>query len=764
MPGTSTNRTQPAGAVSSFFAILVVWTLAFAPAAGQGQVTRKPAASQVKRSLAVVSESSAAKLSPSSSVGAPVSLSSNPSGIFLSPVSFAAGGYNPVAVAVADINGDGKPDMVVGNQCTGPDFCGSPGVVSVLLGIGDGTFHSALTYPSGGSILNAVAIADVNGDGKPDVIAANECDALGNCTEGSIDVLLGNGDGTLQSPISYGSGAYRPQEITVADVNGDGRPDLLVANLCASTCDGTLPPQGSVSVLLGVGDGTFLGATTYASGGYSPLSIAVGYLNGDQNLDVVVSNTCGSNGSVLNCPTPGLVAVLAGNGDGTLQPAVVYETGGLDASAVAIHDVNGDGNADLLVANCGGGGCTPGGSSPGNIAVLLGHGDGTFQPPVTYGSAGFFSVLAADVRADGLLDILAASWTCPKTGTGCVSFFRANGDGTFQSPKSFDAGTRANAISVADVNGDGVPDLLATHGYGNGPNLPPGTVDVLLAPTPIPFESTTTTLFGFPHRGPLAGYLAVVTSPSGALLLGHITFSPGGSKTIFNNHAAIHHRWPYYTFGTVQSVIATYSGDKHHSGSTSNVFLDFIPQGKSFVVLTTSGSPSLVGQPVTFNARVSRDSSTGPLMTFYDGKTLLTTIPLQGGQVNFTTASLPVGVHSIKAFFPGDTQFTGSYDAVTQVVNKYATTATLTSTPNPSHHENSVTFTVAVSSPGPNVPTGAVQFTDGGNWLGSAKLVAGVAALTKSSLAVGTHAIAAKYLGSTVSAPSISAVLNQVVQ
>jgi len=124
-------------------------------------------------------------------------------GNFFPPVSYATGGYNPVSVAIADINSDGKADMVVANQCTGPDFCASPGLIGVMLGMGNGTFQPAVTYASGGSVLNALAIADVDGDGKPDLITVDECDILGNCSEGLIGVLLGNGDGTFQPAVLY---------------------------------------------------------------------------------------------------------------------------------------------------------------------------------------------------------------------------------------------------------------------------------------------------------------------------------------------------------------------------------------------------------------------------------------------------------------------------------------------------------------------------------------------------------------------------------
>src|SRR5271165_4650723 len=115
-------------------------------------------------------------------------------------------------------------------------------------------FAPAVDYdvPGYGSAAVAVAVADVNGDGKPDLLVATWC-ANYDCTHGAVAVLLGNGDGTFQAPVFYDSGGYLPNSVAVADVNGDGKPDLVVANWCAdSTC-----AKGTVSVLLGNGDGTF---------------------------------------------------------------------------------------------------------------------------------------------------------------------------------------------------------------------------------------------------------------------------------------------------------------------------------------------------------------------------------------------------------------------------------------------------------------------------------------------------------------------------
>lgn len=159
--------------------------------------------------------------------------------LFLPAVDYPSGGQFATSVAVADLNGDGKVDVVVANA--------NSNTVGVLLGNGNGTFQPATTYGSGGIFPISAAVADVNGDGKPDVVVANA--GVIGC---GVGVLLGNGDGTFQTPLVYCSGGLFADSVAVADVNGDGNPDLLVANLCAdqtSDCSGS--GESGVGVMLG---------------------------------------------------------------------------------------------------------------------------------------------------------------------------------------------------------------------------------------------------------------------------------------------------------------------------------------------------------------------------------------------------------------------------------------------------------------------------------------------------------------------------------
>ena len=565
---------------------------------------------------------------------------------FLPPVIYSPGGSIATSVAVADLNGDRKPDLIVANCSPPGPNCAGEGSVAVFLGNGDGTFQPAATYDSGGGGAVSVAVADVNGDGKPDLLVAN----YGSNTVG---VLLGNGDGTFQTVVTYGSGDGLPLSIAVADVNGDHKPDVVVANLASDT----------VGVLLGNGDGTFQTVVNYGSGGGCPFSVAVGDVNGDGKLDLVVPDGCGS-----------AVGVLLGNGDGTFQTAANYGSGGTFPTSVVVADVNGDGKPDLLVANCDAGqsnSCIDQ-SVDGSVGVLLGNGDGTFQAAVGYdsGSSGAWSVAVADVNGDGKPDLVVAN-QCGCSPPGDVGVLLGKGHGIFAHPVRLSPSSDYS-VAVADVNGDGKPDLLVATNYAYGM----GAVAVLLNNTAI---------------------------------------APRTTKT----------------------------------------------------VVSTSGSPSLIGQPVTFTAKVTSTHGAIPdgeeQVTFYDGMTALASVTLASGTAAYTTSSLSAKTHTIKATYAGDPTFKPSTGLVTQVVNKYPTTTTLTSSPNPSKFGQAVTFTAHVTGTGP-APTGKVKFLDGTLAIGSATLSGGVAKLTKSALAVGTHPITAEYLSDALSAKSTSPVVNQVVQ
>ncbi|HET9505096.1 MAG TPA: FG-GAP-like repeat-containing protein [Hymenobacter sp.] len=448
----------------------------------------------------------------------------NPAPTFAPAATYGTGGISPLSIAAADVNGDGKPDLLTVNF--------NSNTAGVLLGNGNGTFQAATTYGTGGGDSRRIAVADVNGDGKPDLLTANE-------STNNISVLLGNGNGTFQAATTYGTGSGSiPDGVAAADVNGDGKPDLLTANYGSNTA----------GVLLGNGNGTFQPATTYSTGSSSgPRSLAVADVNGDGKLDLLTGNY-GSN----------TAGVLLGNGNGTFQPATTYGTGsGSNPFGIAVADVNGDGKPDLLTAN----------SSSGTVGVLLGNGTGSFQAVTPYGKgilSAPYSIAVADVNGDGKLDALTAT---PSTNN--ASVLLGYGTGYFQAVPAF--GTGANSqpfgLAVADVNGDGKPDLLTA-------NESTDNISVLLNTTM--YAPTLTSLS--PDSGPVGGSVTLTG-----------TNLAGATVVRFNGTAAA-------TFAVVNATTITATVPL---GATSGPLTVTTPSGTSGGVAFTVTSVPTVTTAVT---------------------------------------------------------------------------------------------------------------------------------------------------------------------
>jgi uncharacterized repeat protein (TIGR01451 family) len=343
---------------------------------------------------------------------------------FVPQGTFSAGTL-PQAVAVGDFNGDNHPDLVVANQLSGN--------VSVLLGNGNGTFQTAVHHGAGVGPV-AVAVADLDGDNAADLIVANS-------QTDNVSVLLGNGNGTFQAVTNFPAGTG-PSSVTVHDLNGDGQLDLAVANRAS----------GEVSVLLGNGDGTFQSPVSYLAG-IDPVSVVAADFNNDSRADLAVANA-----ALFDVP-PNISVLLGKQPNGTFQNAVDYEAG-VSPRAVAAGDFNGDGRPDLVVANYG----QTAGSTTTNssVPVLLGAGDGTFSNAVHYlAGAGPLALAVADFNSDTNLDLVVAN-----NRSNSLSVLPGNGNGTFQTAQHFNAGSRPRSVAVADFNTDGKPDLAVVNENG----------------------------------------------------------------------------------------------------------------------------------------------------------------------------------------------------------------------------------------------------------------------------------------------------------
>lgn len=407
---------------------------------------------------------------------------------FVTAVSFPVGtsageGSKPDGIAVADFNRDGKPDIATAN--TGHDS------ISILLGTGTGKFAPAKNIKLGRRPAELTA-ADVNGDGKPDLITANPND-------NSVSVLLGNGLGGFVSAGVVG-GLNKPVAPAAADFNGDGLVDLAVPNNGSST----------VTILLGQGKGKFLAGPVLTTGN-SPTAIAVGDFNGDGkpdfattsggfgHLDVTLNTGNGTFAAKANwatgfcanslavadfnhddipdiaigCAFPaGEVNILLGVGDGTFPTFTTYNPGNQSPRTIAVGDVNGDGNMDVVTANDG--------FVNNSVTVLTGNGDGTLNTgDVFAASIQPLGIAVGDFNRDGLADVAATNTGLPAPKpwggpVGVVTVLLSNGDGSVNGSPGL-AVQGAGGVATGDLTGDGLTDLaVVTNGSHRGFYVFPG--------------------------------------------------------------------------------------------------------------------------------------------------------------------------------------------------------------------------------------------------------------------------------------------------
>jgi hypothetical protein len=335
-------------------------------------------------------------------------------------------GTHPAGMAIADLNHDGRLDILAAND--------SVSTVSVMLAQDAMQFALPLTYATAfqGRFFHhpqPLAIADFNGDGELDYAVTSQYGV-----PFYVSVALGVGDGTFRAQALFETGIC-PTSVVAVDANHDNQVDLMVSN-----------SEGhSVSVLLGNGDGTFQAQLETASADW-PISVISADFNRDGHADIAQVGWGGG------------MTILLGIGDGSFGTPMAF-TAGVNPRAIVTGDFDRDGVLDLAVAN----------GEGGTISVFKGYGNGSFAPPIAYpvsniGTTGLEpnSIAAADLDGDGSLDLAVADYRL-----GAIELFRGTPNGIFDAVQTIMVGSSPSTISASDFNNDGSLDL-AFLSYGSG--------------------------------------------------------------------------------------------------------------------------------------------------------------------------------------------------------------------------------------------------------------------------------------------------------
>ena len=487
--------------------------------------------------------------------------------------------------------------------------------VGVLINNGNGTFANPVNYPVDFN-PESCAAADYNGDGKLDLAVGN---FLGGATSaGTMSILIGNGDGTFQAAVT--TAIQNPFHILATDLNADSKQDIVAAS-----------SPDKLSVRLGNGDGTFQSPVTYTVGD-GPRTLGIADFNGDSKPDVVVTNS--GSGSTT-------ISILIGNGDGTLQAAVPGNVG-MRPQGMGVGDLNGDNKPDLVIAA----------TSDNAVVVLIGNGNGTFQGPVPYptGLNQPLNLALADFNGDDKIDVVTTSTFGPHS----YAILRGVGDGTLQAADIKPTRNNSFYSLASDFDADGKSDLAFIN---NAFDL----VDVLLnSPSARPVNISATQ--GIAATVQVATFIDYDTTKTAGSFTASINWGDGtapSAGTIAANGTAGFNVTGTHTYAApgnfnVDVQVADSNNNFAKTRSTATV------KAATTTAVTSSVNPSDFGQSVTFTATVTSGAGTptGSVQFKDNGTNLGAAVNLNGsGVATVSTSTLTVGTHTITAEYGGSTSF-----------------------------------------------------------------------------------------------------------